>query len=107
MKPRRSDCGATRSAASLQHQDEGLISGLAHGVKGSRIAAAAMWVEAGLRSDSWSGNSMCLGGPKKKKRAGKKPKLERYTRVKKPKENFFRETEDKSEEFKQERIEEQ
>lgn len=50
---------------------------------------------------------MCLGGPKKKKRAGKKPKLERYTRVKKPKENFFRETEDKSEEFKQERIEEQ
>ena len=38
---RSSQCGTTGLAASLQHQDTGLIAGLAQWVKGSSVAAAA------------------------------------------------------------------
>ena len=39
---RRSCCGVTRAATSLQHQDAGLTLSLAQWVKGTRIATAAV-----------------------------------------------------------------
>ena len=54
-------CSIKGSVVSLQHQDAGLITGLAQWVKGSGIAA---W----FRSYAWPRNSICCGTAKKRKK---------------------------------------
>lgn len=64
-KPRNSHCGAVGPVASLDRWDTGSIPHLAQQVKDPMWHRSQLW----RGPDSWPGNSVCLWGGKKKKKA--------------------------------------
>ena len=63
------------SAASWEHLDTGLIPGLAQWVEDSVFLQLWLRLRLRLRSNLWSGNSICPRGSQKEKERKKKKKL--------------------------------
>ena len=70
MGRREFHCGATGSAASWECRDAGLIPGPTQWIKDLALPQLQHRSQLQLRSDPWSGNSICLGAAKKEKKWG-------------------------------------